>query len=211
MLDFSSDFEAVRNLRDLARINQWTGATRELVRQLRQRFRAGDSFRFLDVGAASGDLARAVLVSFPNANVVCLDLLRRNLQCAPDERVLADAFALPFPADCFEVVHCSLFLHHFTGEAVEKLILEMNRVSKHLILIQDLHRHWISYYFLPSTRWIFRWHPLTVNDGMKSVAAGWRRKELEQILQQIGLIRQSKIQWHFPSFRYFIAIMTGSR
>ena len=208
MLDFSSDLDAAMNLHDLSRINRWTGAKRELLRQLRQRFQTEDSFRFLDVGAASGDLAQAVLASFPNARVVCLDLLLRNLKCAPNSRVQADAFALPFPESCFDVVHCSLFLHHFAGDAVEKLIVEMNRVSNNLILIQDLHRHRIAYYFLPATQWILRWHPLTVEDGMKSVAAGWRRKELEEILQRVNLIQQSKIQWHFPSFRYFIAIIS---
>lgn len=208
MLDFSSDLEAARNLRDLARINKWTGATRKLLQQLRQRFQAEECFRFLDVGAASGDMAQAVLASFPNARVVCLDLLLRNLKCAPNSRVQADAFALPFQTSCFDVVHCSLFLHHFAGDAVEKLILEMNRVSNNLILIQDLHRHPIAYYFLPATRWIFRWHTLTVDDGKKSVAAGWRRRELEQILQRVDLLKRSKIYWHFPSFRYFIAIIS---
>lgn len=206
MLDFASDAEAAKNLRDLARINKLTGARRELVQQLRRRFRTDDSFNFLDVGAASGDMARAVLASFPNARVCCLDLLLRNLQSAPEGKVQADAFALPFSAASFDVVHCSLFLHHFSNEAVEKLILEMSRVAGKLVLIQDLHRHWLAYYFLPATRWIFFWRRLTVEDGMKSVAAGWRRKELEIILERIHLLEASKISWHFPSFRYFIAI-----
>ena len=210
MLDFSSDQEAAKSLRDIARINKLTGARRELLHQLKQRFRAEDSFRFLDVGAASGDMARAVLASFPNARVFCIDLLLRNLQGAPDPRVQADAFALPFPKASFEVVHCSLFLHHFAGEGVEELILEMRRVASKVVLIQDLHRHWMAYYFLPATRFILRWHPLTVEDGKKSVAAGWRRKELERILDRIQLLEASKIRWHFPSFRYFIAIDSTS-
>ena len=206
MLDFSPDQEAAKNLRDIARINLLTGARRELLRQLKLRFRSKDCFRFLDVGAASGDMGRAVLASFPNARVFCLDILLRNLHTAPDPRVQANAFALPFPTGSFEVVHCSLFLHHFVEARAEDLILEMRRVANQLVLIQDLHRHWMAYYFLPATRFLLRWHPLTVEDGKKSVAAGWKRKELVRVLNRIELLKVSTISWHFPSFRYFIAI-----
>jgi hypothetical protein len=85
----------------------------------------------------------------------------------------------------------------------------MYRVASKLVLVQDLHRHWISYYFLPLTRFLFQWNKITVEDGMKSVAAGWRRTELESVLSIAGLLSRSKIRWHFPSFRYFIAILKG--
>ncbi len=206
MLDSANDAEAASNLADITRINWLTGARREMLRQLRERFRRDEAFQFLDVGAASGDLARAVGKHFPKARVFCLDLQLRNLKEAPENRVQADAFRLPFPDGGFEVVHCSLFLHHFELEDVKKLIEEMRRVSKKLVLVQDLHRHWMSYYFLPLTRHILGWNSITVKDGMKSVAAGWRRKELEVLLFQLSLLHVSSIRWHFPSFRYFIAI-----
>lgn len=206
MLDSASDAEAAKNLHDITRINWLTGARREFLRQIGVRFNRKTSFRFLDVGSASGDLAKALGAHFPNSQLFCLDLQFRNLNLAPQSRVQADAFRLPFPDRSFDIVHSSLFLHHFDLKDAKLLISEMNRVSKRLVLIQDLHRHWLSYYFLPLTRYILRWNQITVEDGMKSVAAGWRRKELEGILDQLGLLEISKIRWHFPSFRYFIAI-----
>lgn len=211
MLDSASDEEAARNLRDITRINAITGARREMLRQIGQYFAPKQSFRFLDVGAASGDFARAISARFKQSRPFCLDLQFRNLKLAPQHKVQADAFRLPFPDGAFDIVHCSLFLHHFDSSETKLLLAEMNRVASKLVLVQDLHRHWISYYFLPFTRFLFRWNKITVEDGMKSVAAGWRRKELESILFQCGLLGRSKIQWHFPSFRYFIAIQTTQR
>ncbi len=206
MLDSASDAEAAINLHDITRINWLTGARRELLRQIGLHFGRNQPFSFLDVGSASGDLAKGVGAHFANAQLFCLDLQFRNLHLAPRLKVQANAFRLPFPDGCFDVVHSSLFLHHFDLDDSKLLISEMNRVAKHLILIQDLHRHWISFYFLPFTRYLFGWNKITVEDGMKSVAAGWRREELEVVLNQLGLLPASKIRWHFPSFRYFIAI-----
>ena len=59
-MDSVPDDVAAINLADLARINRFTGARRHLIAMLRRRFAGTDSFRFLDVGAASGDLALAV-------------------------------------------------------------------------------------------------------------------------------------------------------
>ncbi len=211
MLDSASDQEAARNLRDITRINAITGAKREILRQIGQYFAANDKFRFLDVGAASGDFAKAVSRHFKQSSPFCLDLQFRNLKLAPQQKVQADAFRLPFPDGSFDIVHCSLFLHHFDSSDTKLLLNEMNRVASKLVLIQDLHRHWISYYFLPFTQFFFRWNKITVEDGMKSVAAGWRRNELESILFHCGLLKHSKIRWHFPSFRYFIAIKAPAR
>jgi ubiquinone/menaquinone biosynthesis C-methylase UbiE len=206
ILDSAGDEEAARNLKDITRINTWTGARRELIHQLRQRYNRHSTFCFLDVGAASGDLAKAVRKSFPNVQVHCLDLLHRNLNLAPEGKVQGDAFRLPFRDHSVDVVHCSLFLHHFPNAQAAELTAEMTRVSRQLVLIQDLHRHWISYYFLPATSWCFGWNDITVSDGMKSVAAGWRRPELENLLKELNLQDRSRIRWHFPSFRFFIAI-----
>lgn len=206
ILDEAPEGDAQANLRDIARINGLTGARRTLLGMLRGRFDAGQPLRVLDAGAASGDFAQAIAEDFAEAWTVCLDLQHRNLKCASGARVQSDAYRLPFANGTFDVVHCSLLLHHFPEELCAELIAELQRVSRGVVLIQDLHRHWLAYYFLPATQWLLGWHPITVSDGMKSVAAGWRRAELEKLLSRMDLLDSSQIRWHFPSFRFFIAI-----
>jgi SAM-dependent methyltransferase len=206
LLDQASPEEAQRNLANLRRLNRWTGACGELQRQLRRHFAPQDRFRFLDIGAASGDMSRSVRQEFAQSVCVSLDLAPEHLRHAGAPKVAADAFRLPFADGSFDVVHCSLFLHHFSEADVELLLGEMNRVSRRLVLAQDLHRHILAYYFLPATAWLFGWDRLMLHDGPVSVAAGWRRAELVGLLERLGLAKRARIRWHFPSFRYFIAI-----
>lgn len=210
LLDQASPEEAQRNLANLRRLNHWTGACAELKRQLRRHFSPQHHLRFLDIGAASGDMSRSVGQEFGDSFRVSLDLSAEHLRHAETPKVAADAFRLPFADGSFDVVHCSLFLHHFSEAEAEALLREMDRVSRRLVLAQDLHRHILAYYFLPATAWLFGWDRLMLHDGPVSVAAGWRRAELEALLQNIGLAKMARIDWHFPSFRYFIAIQKGT-
>lgn len=204
ILDQVGDETAALNLADLRRINRWTRAQARLLRQLQSNFGIQDHFIFLDIGAASGDTAVAVRSRFPQARPVSLDLMHRNLRAAPDPRVQADAFRLPFADGSIDVVHASLFLHHFNERDAKQLVREMFRVSRKLVIVQDLERSWLSYYFLPATQWLLGWNDVTVSDGMKSVAAGWKKQELMNLFQ--GLPGQLSVAWHFPSIRYFIAL-----
>ncbi len=205
----ASDADLEWNLKDLRFINRWTGARRKLRALLRDRFHTGEAFSFLDVGAASGDIVSNVRHAFPASRTLALDLDPRNLRSAPQPKLAADAFRLPLRDNSVDVAHCSLFLHHFSDQQCAALVAEMHRVARRLVVVQDLHRHAIAYRFLPWTRFLFGWHPLTVDDGMLSVAAGWKRRELESILEAIRVAKQSRVEWHFPSFRYFIAISKG--
>lgn len=202
----ASDADLEQNLRDLRFINRWTGARRKLRSILGEHFVSTEAFSFLDVGAASGDIAHNVREAFPNSRTIVLDLDPRNLRLAPEPKLSGDAFHIPLRDDSCDVAHCSLFLHHFSSQDCARILAEMYRVARKLVIVQDLHRHPIAYRFLPWTKSLFLWHPLTIDDGMLSVAAGWKKDELFEILQATRLAEQSRIQWHFPSFRYFIAI-----
>lgn len=206
LLDQASAEEAQLNLENLRRLNRWTGAQAELCRSLGRRFGRHQEFQFLDIGAASGDMGASVKRSFPACVAISLDCAWEHLRHAHPPKVTADAFRLPFGDGKVDVVHCSLFLHHFNDEEVALLLKEMHRVARKTVLIQDLHRHMLAYYFLPATRWLFGWDRLMLHDGPVSVAAAWKAAELWQILKAARLEKQATIRWHFPSFRYFIAI-----
>ncbi len=199
ILDSAPDPEAQRNLSELAFLNRWFGGHRVLRWSLRQLYRREDSFTLLDVGAATGDTARVLSDAFPNANVTCLDWQIRNLSSAPHPKVVGDAFALPIPDSAFDVVHCSLFLHHFTDQQVVQLLAEMARCAGRAVVVQDLERHPLAYYFLPATAWILGWSAIILHDGPVSVEAAFRPKELKQLAAQAGL--PAKVQSHWPWFR----------
>lgn len=200
ILDDAPDEEAQQNLRELTRINRWFGGHRVLRGSLRQLYAADAAFSMLDVGAATGDVARTVKKAFPQAQVTCLDWQTRNLRYAPHPKVAGNAFALPFEDGSFDVVHCALFLHHFTDEQVVELLAKMKRCARQAVVLQDLERHPLAYYFLPATAWLLRWSSLVLHDGPISVEAAFHADELEALARRAGLAH-GQVERHRPWFR----------
>lgn len=206
ILDEQTPEAGSRSLRDLVRINRYLGGHEALRSALRQVAPAGP-FTVLDVGAASGDSGAVMRESFPQATVVSLDYKTHHLLRASQPKLAADAFRLPFTSNSFDVVTCSLFLHHFTDDQIVVLLNEFAGVARQAVVINDLERHRLAYYFLPATRWLFGWDRITLHDGPISVQAGFTERELRALAQRAGF-RNIKTRVHRPAFRITVV---GSR
>ncbi|MBZ5602654.1 MAG: methyltransferase domain-containing protein [Acidobacteriia bacterium] len=199
ILDTLPPDQARASLADLTRINKTWGGHGTLRKLLRENIHDAQ-FSLLDVGAASGDMARQIREIYPKARVTSLDRIATHLAAAPDPRVAADAFGLPFRPKSFDYVFSSLFLHHFTDDEVVRLFEEFSRAARKAVLVIDLDRNPIAYYFLPWTRWLFGWDPVTVNDGPISVEAAFHPDELEALARRAGL-RDPRAKSYWPAFR----------
>lgn len=145
-------------------------------------------------------MGACIRAEYPQARVTSLDHLESHLVAAPSPKVAGDAFALPFASKSFDFVFNSLFLHHFTNDQIVNLFREFARVASRAILIIDLERHPIAYYFVPWTRWLFGWDPVTVNDAAISVEAAFHPAELESLARAAGL-KNPYTQTFHPAFR----------
>ena len=177
-LESSAPAAVERNLRDIARINRWFGGHRTLLKLLKEFVEPADHFSILDVGAASGDMGKCVVKRYPNAKVISLDRHPIHLKRAHPPKVAADAFELPFANGTIDFVICSFFLHHFSDSEITDLLKEMRRVARRALIVLDLERHPLAYYFLQFTRLLFNWSDLTVHDGCISVEAAFTHQEL---------------------------------
>ncbi len=191
---------ARQNLRDLARINRYLGPHRLLAGLIGEIAPTDEAFTFLDVGAASGDMGESVRRRFPGASGCSLDLHLRHLAHATGPRVAADARLLPFGADSFDFVFCSLLLHEFANDDARRLLSSLYRLARRALIVLDLYRHPIAYHFLPVTRRLFGWGEITVHDGPASVEAGFHPRDLRMLARDAGLPRV-KIRRHLPWFR----------
>jgi 2-polyprenyl-3-methyl-5-hydroxy-6-metoxy-1,4-benzoquinol methylase len=199
ILDTLPEEQARRSLADLIRINRRWGGHSTLRQLLRENLKPGETFSMLDVGAASGDMADCVRASYPGGRVVSLDRIASHLNTASAQRVAADAFHLPFRRKSFDFVFCSLFLHHFTDQEIVGLLRGFGDVARRAVLVIDLERNPIAYYFLPWTKWLFGWDPVTVNDGPISVEAAFRSRELEELARRAHLNPKARV--YRPAFR----------
>jgi ubiquinone/menaquinone biosynthesis C-methylase UbiE len=195
--------QARRSLADLIRLNETWGGHSTLRKLLRTTVSSPD-FSLLDVGAASGDMGDRIRQWYPGARVTSLDQLPHHLAAARPPRVAGDAFALPFCDKSFDYVFCSLFLHHFTDPEVVKLLQEFGRVARKTVLVIDLDRNPIAYYFVPWTRRLLHWDPVTVHDAPISVEAAFHPDELEALARRAGL-RDPKATRHWSAFRIALA------
>jgi 2-polyprenyl-3-methyl-5-hydroxy-6-metoxy-1,4-benzoquinol methylase len=191
---------AARSLRDLVRINKFLGGHEVLRSALQRLFTPADGFTLIDIGAASGDMGRVIRESYPRARVTSLDYRAHHLAAADPPKIAADAFRLPFLPASFDVVHCSLFLHHFDDSTAIELLRSFGFLARRYVIVSDLERHPLAYYFLPATKWLFRWHPITLHDGPISVAAAFKARELRDLATAAGL-RKIHITRHRPAFR----------
>jgi SAM-dependent methyltransferase len=209
LLDSVTDSELEASLRDLERINRWFGGD-SVARSLLARV-AGprEHFSVLDVGSASGAASRAIRRGFPNARVYSLDHRLRNLRGAPPPRVAGDALRFPFRPASFDVVFCSLFLHHFDESQTAELLRSMSALARRAVIAVDLERSRIARGFLPWTRWLFGWRDITTHDGIVSVNAAFSRSELERLALGAGF-EQVQVRSHAPWFRLsLLAVPNG--
>ena len=209
LLECAGATHADRNLRELASINRWFGGHRALLRVMRDLVHPNEHFSLLDVGAGSGDMARSLTRHFPNAKVVALDHRPLHLRNAPSPRVVADALHLPFAKYAFDFVLCSSLLHHFPDREAIDMISTLRQFARRALLLLDLERHPFAYHFLPMTRRILGWGPLTVHDGPISVAAAFRLEELVSLTRAAGST-VALGRRHWPWFRVSVVVPASS-
>jgi ubiquinone/menaquinone biosynthesis C-methylase UbiE len=98
---------------------------------------AGPGSRILDVCCGTGAVALAFAETYRHTLLVGCDFSRGMLQKARGKTigrralfVEADAAKLPFADDTFDVITCSHALYELKGEARERALWEMKRVSR---------------------------------------------------------------------------------
>jgi ubiquinone/menaquinone biosynthesis C-methylase UbiE len=224
MDDFSiNDGRLQRALRDLRRINRLLGGHRATDAVLDPTLRRHASLRVLDVGTGSGDypvhFVRRGAQRKTRVAAVGVDLnpvtvghgrawLDRALPPSLRQRAeieVADALALPYPDDAFDVAHAALFLHHFHGPDAVQLLREMDRVSRLGVVVNDLHRHPVAYVGIWALSRLLQLAPMVQHDGPISVARGFRRTELERLAHEAGL-ETATVRWHW-AFRWTLSTL----
>jgi 2-polyprenyl-3-methyl-5-hydroxy-6-metoxy-1,4-benzoquinol methylase len=158
-----------------------------------------DRLRVLDVATGAGDVPRTLWRRAKRAGLKLdihgIDFSSRSIEFArqraeqaavPVEFECRDALADDLPPD-FDVVMCSLFLHHLSNDNAITLLRRMAAATRHQVLVNDLRRGWygLTLAYLAS-RVLTRCDVVHV-DAVKSVGAAFTLAELRQIAAKAGL------------------------
>lgn len=177
---------------------------------LLQAFPKGSKVRILDVGCGAGYQLKYLLSNKKLKNWKCeftgLDISSGSI--AEAQRLLADtevrfvcsdALDSDFDYASYDIVVCSLFLHHLSDEQIRRLLSLWNKSKVH-VLINDLHRSpmaWLLFRLFA----LFTAAPAMARyDGALSVRKGFARNELLDFCRTAGYTR-IHLRWRW-AFRY---------
>ena len=193
--------EVEASLQDLCRINRWFGGvdtTRKLIERVASA--TGEKkFSLLEVAAGYGEVPRQageqLLKKGIKLEITDLDRVPTHLQRS--HRVLvADALALPFADNSFDLVSCSLFAHHLEPRELSRFGEEACRVSRSAVLINDLIRHPLHLALVYAGFPLMRSY-ISRRDGVASVRRAYEPEEMHEILCTSKCCQKIEITRHY--------------
>ena len=192
----SSELE--RDLANLRSLNRRFGSHR-LVRQfLRRWLKAGARARVLDLATGSGDIPRLV-TQFARANRVrvhvdaidrqnaTIEIARRLSADYPEINfAVADVFEWNPAGELYDMVLCSLALHHFSESDAVRVLQKCRELSRGAVLVADLRRaRGLSIAIWLVTALFYR-EEMTKVDGRLSAARAFSFREMRRLAEGAG-------------------------
>jgi ubiquinone/menaquinone biosynthesis C-methylase UbiE len=160
---------------------------------------AGRGLKILDVAAGSADVTAAmasragemgfkVLAVASDLNLAVLGQgMAWNREFHEISYALANGLQLPFPDNSFDIVHCSLVLHHLSEEDAVRFLKEMARVSRFAVIAGDLRRNFIPWALIWIISRLFTSNKYTRYDGPLSVLRSFTPREMKRLAEASGL------------------------
>lgn len=208
MDDFSIQDERIDNaLHELKIINRYLGgfATTKSALKYFVQFR-NEELKIIDIGSGFSDNLIAAKSKYPNLKILSVDKNIRVLKSSENnlEKINSDAFNLPIKNNVCDIVHAALFLHHFTFEELQKLLIEFLRIARKGIIINDLQRSYFALLGIKILTALFSKSQMVKNDAPLSVKRGFTKQEIIKLLSDIGLSNfVIKKKW---AFRWMVVI-----
>ena len=190
-------------LRGLARLNRLSGAAGILWAPLRELTAAPGHppLRVLDIATGSGDVpaalerrARAAGITLTvdgcDISETALAIARGRFRAGGVGRAGAffrlDALRQELPAD-YDVVMCSLFMHHLPHDSVVELLYKMRCAARRMVLVSDLRRGRGGYLVAAAASRLVTRSGIVHADAVRSVRAAFSIDEFARAATRAGL------------------------
>jgi SAM-dependent methyltransferase len=138
------------DLRNLRQLNRYFGSYRLIEHFLQRWISPGDQLRILDLATGSGDIPRLVVDHARGVGAaVRVDAVdqqpstvevARTLSADYPEIEFIEGNVLAFESEPYDIVLCSLALHHFSETDAVALLQRCRSLSRRRVLVSDLRR-----------------------------------------------------------------------
>lgn len=206
--------ELAGNFRDIRRVNHLLGGTSVIFRHLPRLLDgipADQPVTILDLATGAADIPAAIsrwanrlnrpvaIVASDNSDDI-LDLAREQVAGYPNITVASyDARSVPLPDNAFDIVLCSLSLHHLSPDDAVLVLREMHRLARVGFILNDLRRGRLGYAAAWTAARLTTRNRLTRHDAPLSVRRAYTPDELREFLRCAG-VTNATITTH-PWFR----------
>ena len=199
--DGFSTAELKANFRDIQRVNHWFGGTSAILNELPKLVSDdADTLSLLDIATGVADIpvaiqrwcaARGLAADITATDIAPEMLALASAQIAGTPGIhlrQADAREMPFPSRSFDVVTCSLALHHFDPAGAVQVLREMDRLCRTGFIVNDLRRGAIAYGATWLASQLTTRNRLTRHDAPLSIRRAYTPGELRALLDEAGVV-----------------------
>ena len=216
MDDFDLKGEMLKDALDkIAKINQFLGGnklTLKGVQKLLKNVPDSDVITIVDVGCGNGDMLRK-LADFGIKNNLKFELIGIDANSFTINYAVElskkysnisynceDIFSKSFSELKYDIVLCTLTLHHFKNEDIQNILKVFDVNSRIGFVVNDLQRSALSYRLFQMLCFVFRLNEMSRKDGLTSILRGFKTQELIAFSENLNF-RKYTIQWKW-AFRY---------
>lgn len=185
------------DLLNLVSLNRHFGSHR-LVRSFLDRWlEAGRCYRVLDLATGAGDLPRVMLdwarqrevtlrIDAVDGNAATLEIAQKHSAAYPGITFHCADVLTYESRESYDLVLCSLALHHFSEEDAVRLLRRCRTLSHRFVLVSDLERSLATTAgVFALTALIYR-EPMTRYDGNLSARRAFSFAEFDQLADRAG-------------------------
>jgi len=222
MDDFEMEGEILKvTLDEIAQINRLLGGnslTLKGVSHLVDKQATDNAITILDIGCGNGDMLRTlanyaskkgwnVKLLGVDANLYTIDYAKKLSESYDNiDYYHMDIFSGDFSDLKYDIVTCTLTLHHFNNTDLLNLMSLLIKKATIGIVINDLHRSAIAYRLFQLISFVFKLSDMPSKDGLTSILRGFKKIELEEFSKKLT-IKNYTIRWKW-AFRYQWIIKT---
>jgi len=208
-LDASEHAFALSGLRRINRVSRSDAILWPAIARLAAKAAPGASIRVLDLACGGGDVAIALKRRASRARLgVQIDgcdkspeAVRYAQQQAKEQGAQMRFFTLDALTDTlpggYDVVTCSLFLHHLDEAEAIGLLARMAQSTGRVVLVNDLVRSRTGYALAWAGCRLLSRSPIVRHDGPVSVAAAFTLAEVRELATRAGLAG-ARLTRHWP-------------
>ncbi|NVO18850.1 MAG: methyltransferase domain-containing protein [Bacteroidetes bacterium] len=167
-------------------------------------------YHLVDIGCGSGDSLIAIAdwarENHYNVHLTGVDIDKKAISCLNHRTegypeiigVNADFQDFLDRTNNIDIVHSSLFCHHFSDEEFFKLFFYLRQHVNIGFIMNDLHRSWLAFICAWTMARIFKVGFKIGNNGPQSVLKGYKAFELKELLLYARIMNYSlKRTWYF--------------